>query len=294
MHNYARYVSYYVQVLKNIEKNFPGMREMLESAGIRVQSQDRYPLRTAIDMRGEQTLNKDAKTSGGVTQFASSSSSVQKWAMNRSDAAETRKALREMTGLSDSDTIYKSLRPRQIINSEERVTTVMDVIENQYINPFGLDVDKDDLVNISSGTSLPHNIADEVVNQLEKGKELADHFTENRLFDSKVKFHNAITKNDCKSFKGLKKTCIVKNKKTGAQTTVEANRNILGALNSFSLKTGIAVDYRKALKYSLNPSPLSICHACGRKRSNIKSVLKDILLKLKLRISAVVVNVQPL
>ena len=79
---------------------------MFASTGISVQCRERYPLRTAIDMRGEQTLNKDAKTSGGVTQFASSSSSVQKWAMNRSDAAATRKALREMTGLSDSNTIY--------------------------------------------------------------------------------------------------------------------------------------------------------------------------------------------
>ena len=41
-------------------------------------SQDRHPLRTAIDQRGEQTINRDAKTSGGVKAFATDSSSVLK------------------------------------------------------------------------------------------------------------------------------------------------------------------------------------------------------------------------
>ena len=68
-------------------------------------------------------------------------------------------------------------------------------------------------------------------------------------------------------------------KKNGAQATVEVNRNILGALNSFSLKTNVAVDYEKALKYPLNPCPLSICHADGKKRSTNKADLKKIVLK---------------
>ena len=59
---------------------------------------------------------------------------------------------------------------------------------------------------------------------------------------------------------------------------MEVNRNILGALNSFCLKTGVAVDYEKALQYPLSPVPLSICYADGRKRSNQKSDLKNVLL----------------
>ena len=31
-----------------------------------VQGQEKYPLRTAIDQRGEQTINRDAKTSGKI------------------------------------------------------------------------------------------------------------------------------------------------------------------------------------------------------------------------------------
>ena len=201
MHNYARYASYYVQVLNCIDKHYPGLRAMFASTGISVQSEERYPLRTAIDKRGEQTLNNDAKTSGGVTQYASSLSLVQKWAMHRSDAADTRKDLREMTDLSDSNTIYKSLRPTQVLNSEFKVTKVVDVIENLYINPFGLDVDKEKLVNISSGTFFIRQHCRWSTESIKKkGKELADNFMENRIFGSNTKFHTSITKNDCKSF----------------------------------------------------------------------------------------------
>ena len=77
---------------------------------------------------------------------------------------------------------------------------------------FGLNVNKNDLVNISSETCLPRNVADEVLTQVEKGKELAEDFSENRIFNSNTKFNKAITKNDCKSLRDLKKSCVVKKK----------------------------------------------------------------------------------
>ena len=49
----------------------------------------------------------------------------------------------------------------------------------------------------------------------------------------------------------------------------EVNRNILGALNHNSLKTG-NVDFKKALLYSLSPLPLSICKLNGTCRQTAK------------------------
>ena len=49
----------------------------------------------------------------------------------------------------------------------------------------------------------------------------------------------------------------------------EVNRNILGALNHYSLKTG-NVDFKKALLYSLSPLPLSICKLDGTCRQTTK------------------------
>ena len=62
--NYARYGSYYVYTLTNMEHLYPGLRAIIDENGLSVQAQDTCPLRTSIDQRGEQTINRDAKTSG--------------------------------------------------------------------------------------------------------------------------------------------------------------------------------------------------------------------------------------
>ena len=62
--NYARYGSYYVTMLRNMDATYPGLKSLIDKKGISVQGQDRYPLRTSVDQRGEQTINKDAKTAG--------------------------------------------------------------------------------------------------------------------------------------------------------------------------------------------------------------------------------------
>jgi hypothetical protein len=59
--------SCYIYTLVNIDVLYPGLRELLETVGISVQGQSNYRLRTAIDQRGEQTINKDAKTTGMYT-----------------------------------------------------------------------------------------------------------------------------------------------------------------------------------------------------------------------------------
>jgi hypothetical protein len=187
------------------------------------------------------------------------------------------KYLKDMTGLEETGGTYKSLRPTQILNSEKMISKVIDVIENEYINPFGSNIEKGKLINISSGTSLEESIAIEIVTQMQKGGNLAETFNQERLKDKTTLFHQSIAKNNYKNFRNSSKTFKVKNK-DGTYTIAEVNRNILGALASYSLKTGTAVDFEKALQYPLSPVPLSISHADGTQRGNVKSKLKDIIL----------------
>jgi len=48
--------------MKNVDSLHPGMNELLLHHGLSVQGQEKYDLKTAADQRGEQTINKDAKT----------------------------------------------------------------------------------------------------------------------------------------------------------------------------------------------------------------------------------------
>ena len=61
--NYARYGSGYAQSLKQIERKYHELKELLLPCGLSVQAQETHPVRTAIDQRGEQTIKRDAKTS---------------------------------------------------------------------------------------------------------------------------------------------------------------------------------------------------------------------------------------
>ena len=64
--NYASHGSYYTYILVNMEQFYPGLKELISKEGLSVQGQEKYPLRTAIDQTGEQTINRDAKTSGKI------------------------------------------------------------------------------------------------------------------------------------------------------------------------------------------------------------------------------------
>ena len=84
-----------------------------------MQAQDRYMLRTAIDQRGKQTINRDAKTTGGIKSFSFNDFSVLKWTLNRSKKARNTTDLLSLAGIKSSLDMYKSLRPSQILKSEE-------------------------------------------------------------------------------------------------------------------------------------------------------------------------------
>ena len=59
-----RYGSYYVQKLINIESTPPGIENFLKIGGLSVQAQERHAVKTSTDQRGEQTITKQAKTTG--------------------------------------------------------------------------------------------------------------------------------------------------------------------------------------------------------------------------------------
>ena len=151
---YARCGSFYVETLKSIEEKYPGLKEMLKKAGLSVQGQDKYPLRIAIDQRGEQTINRDANTSGGIKTFSTNNESVTKWCLNRSEQAKNTKALYDLCDLDAGSNTYKLCRPSQIIKTEELVQAVMNTLMNEYINPFDVLLEKDELVCLSSGVPL--------------------------------------------------------------------------------------------------------------------------------------------
>ena len=132
--------------MERIEEPYPGLRSLLETKGMSVQAQGKVPLRVAVDQRGGQTLNRDAKTTGGIKYFASGSSFISKWTLNRADQAKSIDALPKLADLNLTGNTYKALRPSQILKSEKLVSSVVHVLKEEYINPFDAHLDKDALL----------------------------------------------------------------------------------------------------------------------------------------------------
>ena len=281
MVNYARYGSYYVHILKNMETLHPGLNDMLEKTGLSVQAQDRYPILTALDQRGEQTINRDVKTSACIKAFSTNSSSVLKWCLNRSQQPTNTKAQDDLVGLGKNNKSHKPLRPSQILKSGSLVGKVQAVLENENSikvgYPFETALDQGKLYNLRSGSTLKDESVEPILKLPEVGYKLAGEFTEHRLFTTSIPFHATITRNIYETFSKALKT--VTTKKNNKARVIEVNRNIINSLLSFTNKSGISINFEAALKYPLSPVPLSIANAEGRKRKTNKAKLKEIIYK---------------
>ena len=275
--NYARYGSYYIKVMENIEKMYPGLKDLLKQNGMSVQAQESFPVRVAVDQRGEQTINRDAKTPGGIKSFAADSTSILKWTLNRSAQAENTKALLDLAEVNTASNAYKPLRPSQILQSEKFVSRITEVLKEEYVNPFDINIPKEKLVNLSSAVPLPDQVAAEILSTRTVGEEQGQRFRIQRLESSEVKFHDPIKKTKLHLFSSSsKKVTIEENKKVKC---VEVNQDILGTLLSFSAKSEQAIDFAKALEYPLCPVPLSLANPDGSRRVTSKSKLIEVIIK---------------
>ena len=80
-----------------------------------------------------------------------------KWCLNRPHQAKYFNELINFTGLLSSQESYKPLRNSEIIKSEENVANVIHVLNNEYLNPFDVVLDKDKRFSLSSGVAKEDN-----------------------------------------------------------------------------------------------------------------------------------------
>jgi len=126
------------------------LKNILIEKGFFVQAQGSFSHRTSIDQRGEQTINKNAKTAGGIENFASDPSGILKWVLNCPEQARNTEKMIELAGLQ-STCEFKPLRRSQIRKSEENVQRIISVLTDYFIDLFSISTDIEHLLNFSSG-----------------------------------------------------------------------------------------------------------------------------------------------
>ena len=182
-----------------------------------------------------------------------------------------------MAGAKTKNVVYKSLRPSQILGSEKMVTCVIEVLSEEYLNPFSVSLDKN-LQNLSSGVPIEDELANEILCNEQKGSEIYGYFANERLLAGGTKnFHDPLPGKKIYSFKSTSKKILIK--KNNRERTVEVNRNVLGLLVRLSLCSGQPVDFENALRYPISPIPLSIATPDGERRETSKSKPIEVILK---------------
>ena len=96
--HYARYGMYYLNQMKNLHITHPGAKEEIEKIGLSVR-RNNIGIGQTIDLAGEQTYMRSAKTAGGITMFANSKETISKWVMNRPFVSKFNEAIEDMCGL---------------------------------------------------------------------------------------------------------------------------------------------------------------------------------------------------
>ena len=146
-----------------------------------MQGQDKYPCRTAVDQRAEQTINGDAKTSGGMKYFESDPGLILKWTLNRSTLARNTEALYNLADINCSEDIYKALGPSHVLKREQLIEKLISVMTEEFLNPFDESLDSVVLYSLSSGIPVAKEMVVQILGVKEVGQTRYQNFLQTRL-----------------------------------------------------------------------------------------------------------------
>ena len=231
-------------------------------------------MHTPIEQRGEQMLNREAKTTGGISKFAGNDDSVTKWTLNRSSQAKITAELKAITGVSRTEDKYKALHAYQIEKSEKWTSKLVQTIAQEFLNPFDDFLDQAKLYNLSSDIPIDTQKSEQMLKIKEDGSMIYEEFVVKSFLSEDLDFQDPLSRNKLELFKSCGRTV----KKEGKLTSVEVNRNVIGTLLALSAKSEKLIDFETALSYPLCSVPLSLLSPDGCRRATQKSKLMEIIL----------------
>ena len=272
--HYSRYGSYYVKSMEALDATHPGAKEELLRIGISAKRNEKG-IGQAIDLAGEQSYMRSAKTAGGLTDFQTQAATVRKWVLSRPYQAKFTEALKTITNLDrTSDNVRKCLRPSQILKSNKIVRGIMNCLKTQFTDPFCSDFDNQRLYNLVSGEPVSDGIAESMSKVEEVGNKAMLEFGQRMVSDKANAFFDPITKIPRQTFTSSEKKATLKN---SSNEEVRIQKNVLGTLLAEAAKSGKPIDISKVLAYPLSPVCAPLSTADGNRRKTKKSDLLSVI-----------------
>lgn len=197
--NYARYLTMYSMFMLNLADSHPEAYALLKKSGFSVARSSIPGCRVPVDMTIEQTMNRHAKTKGGLIGFSMNKSAYYRWCVTKHTKAKYVEATLDIAGLNNNEfSKHKTARPVEIKRSENEVENVMKAFNN-FCNPFDEEFSQG-LYCLSSGSRIPPDVETDLLNVEQFGKNARDEFINDRLVEKKKSFHDPIHKSKLKTF----------------------------------------------------------------------------------------------
>lgn len=195
--NYARYLSYYYATMTQLSENHPEVHAHFMQGGFSVQIGRRNPFgRIPVDQTIEETVNKDTQTSGGTKGFSLKPAAVYKYYLTSEYCSAFLRQLREMVGQGDSQFNHPDLQLPRIRRDEADVESIIDVLDNCWLNPFS--PDQCEFVSLSTAAVAPPDVSNDLLEAHEIGEQAYQVFKHERLETTPptTKFFDTIKKKE--------------------------------------------------------------------------------------------------
>ena len=267
--NYARYLPVYILTILNLNTTHPGAEDLLRNNGISVRRSSVPLSRNAVDITIEQTINRHAKSQGGIIGFSRNYAAYYRWCVTRHYRTKLVEATLFLADIfPDELSVHKEFQPAQIKSSENATSQMTDAIRN-FTDPFSVE-NRTELFCIASGKPTPEDVRQDLLQAQERGQSAMNEFIQTRLVDKSVPFHDPLKRLKLKTFASVGVVKKVKSSQN-KMLQIKAERNIFGQLVVLSVEHNI--DLQVTLSYPLGPVPYALATADGMPAKTDKSKL---------------------
>ena len=122
-----------------------------------------------MDQTTEETVNKHIQTAGATHAFSLKARTVSRDQLTAEHRAAALRQLVEQISLQCANLSHPDLEERCIKRDEADVASLVDLLENNWTNPF--QQDPSDLISISIGTAASPEVAQDLLSAHQKGAE---------------------------------------------------------------------------------------------------------------------------
>lgn len=173
--------------------------------------------------------------------------------------------LRELISVQSSGLQHLDLQNPRIKRDESDVASMVDLLENNWTNPFG--PDPSDLVNLSTGAAASPDVANDLLSSRKIGEEAYQNFQKKKL-ETGEGFYETLTKMKLKTFSNVNIKTL---KGTNKEVILKADHRVFA--NMVLIAQNRKLDMRDVFCHPLGPLPWSLANADGTIKKTNKSVL---------------------